>query len=133
MDIMYAVIPHKKGIAITDLHGLHYQQYQIIKTKFIADTPEGTVFAALINKNNIDEYVDTNVIQHSIFAKKRTRCCTQKFTRCISENAKRKHFRKQNNLVMTNENWKQFIDKKNTILAYFPTLLLDRSFISDRS
>ncbi|WP_043129305.1 hypothetical protein [Photobacterium leiognathi] len=125
MNIMYAVLPHKNNIVITDLHGLHYQQYQIMKTKFIADTPEGTVFAALINKNNIDEHVETNVIQHSVFAKKRTRRCTQTFTHCISDNAKRKHFRKQNNLIMTGKNWKQFVDKKNTILAKFQTLSLN--------
>ena len=128
MDIIYAVLPHKNNIVITDLHGLHYQQYQIIKTKFIADTYAGTIFAALVD-NNIDGLIaSVNVIQHSIIAKKRTRRCTQTFTDCISENAKRKQFRKQNNLIMTGKNWKQFVDKKNTILAKFQTLSLDGQY-----
>ena len=128
MNIMYAVLPHKTSLAITDLHGLHYQQYQIIKTKFIADTEEGTVFAALINNDNIDRYVDTDVIQHPVFVKKHARRCTQPFTHCISDNARRKHFRKQHNLAMTGKNWKQFVDKKNTILAKFQTLSLDGQY-----
>lgn len=125
MDIMYAVLPHGNKTFIKDLHGSRYQQYQIIKTKFIADTYAGTVFAALVD-NNIDGLIaSVNVIQHAIFAKKRMRYCTQKFTDCISENAKRKQFRKQNNIIMTNKNWKQFVERKKTILANFQTLSLN--------
>ncbi|WP_318452291.1 hypothetical protein [Photobacterium leiognathi] len=120
MDIMYAILPNKT-IAITDLHGLHYQQYQIMKTKFIADTEEGIVFAALVE--NIERNVaSVDMIQHAVLVKKCTRFCTRSFKDCVSENAKRKHFRKQHNLAMTGKNWKQFVDKKNTILTNFLSL-----------
>ena len=114
LKIMYAVLPHKNNIVIADLHGLHYQQYQIIKTKFIADTEEGTVFAALVKSIDV-----ADMIQHAVLVKKSTRLFTRNFNDCVSDNAKRKQFRKQNNLVMTGKNWKQFVDKKNTILAKF--------------
>ncbi|WP_305840046.1 hypothetical protein [Photobacterium leiognathi] len=125
MDIMYAVLPHGKNMPITNLHGLHYQQYQIVKTKFIGDVSEGTVFAALIDNTN-GYFANVDVIQNPIIAKKLTRRCTKAFKDCASENAKRKHFRKQNNLVLTEKNWKQFVGKRNTVLANYQTLLLDR-------
>ena len=112
LKIMYAVIPPEKCIA--DLHGLHYQQYQIIKTKFIADTEEGTLFAALVESIDV-----ADMIQNAVLVKKSARLFTRNFNDCVSDNAKRKQFRKQNNLVMTGKNWKQFVDKKNTILANF--------------
>lgn len=149
MKILYGFLPNHSLSLIENIKGLEKFSYQgnaILKTKFIAHMDTGIVFSALIHDNEplhypafqgdilnimIDQRVRRKVSATSTPPSKSLTECNKTITqdcngaarraksRARIPNAERKRFRKENNLDLTEKNWRQFIARRNTILAFF--------------
>lgn len=148
---MYGILPFDSQLMLGDmtqknqfkkLAGLSFQEHAIINVKFIADTTEGLIFAALIAHNNQVNYppfhgridtihidgrqrrFSTNPMKQTIIPNP-TPITPHKPTRktnrgqgecqCLS-NAEKKRYRKEKNLTLSKKNWKQFLRKRKSVI-----------------
>lgn len=128
------------------LVGFSFQENAIIHTKFIADTTDGVIFSALVTNNCKVNYPRFEGRIESVFIDERqqrfstttvplqTDSSTRIFIKLhkqnrkrtrkkgegqILSNAERKRIRKENNLCLSEANWKQFVRKRKSVLNLF--------------
>ncbi|MDK9783765.1 hypothetical protein KIT90_20510 [Vibrio sp. B172a] len=140
LNIMYGMLPFDSQLILGDMKdkdqlkkliGLSYQDHAILKVKFISNTSDGLIFCALIDTNDKFQYpLFQGKIERLYIDKRQQRfCLTPSFSSAIdgssisiharSSNAARKRYRKEHNQVLTQDNWKQFVRKRKSILSQF--------------
>lgn len=147
MKILYGFLSNHCLSLIESIKGLEKLAYQgnaILKTKFIAQMDTGVVFCALIHDNEPLRYptfqgeILNIMIDQRVSRKASTAPQSKSTTECKESmsdhgkgtarraknrgripNAERKRFRKENNLELNEKNWRQFVARRNTILAFY--------------
>lgn len=150
MKILYGFLPNHCLSLIENIKGLEkfaYQGNAILKTKFIAQMDTGVVFCALIHDNEPLRYptfqgeILNIMIDQRVSRKASTTPQSKPIPECKEAikmsgkgtarraknrgripNAERKRFRRENNLELNEKNWRQFVARRNTILAFYQPL-----------
>ncbi|SON53421.1 hypothetical protein [Vibrio tapetis] len=165
LRIMYGILPLDSQLMLGDmtekkqcknLVGFSFQDNAIINVKFIADTAEGLIFAALIVPNSrvnspsfhgriesiqIDDRqcrfstVRSQLAIHLNRIPITRRKPTRKSNRIKGEtqwrsNSGKKRFRKEKNLTLSKRNWKQFVRKRKSVVSLY---LKNKAMISTAS
>lgn len=113
LKILYGVTDNED---IANLKRTSFQNFAILNVKFIAKGNEGITFSALVDENTYHHYPPTKDIKYFIFENHTSNRKYPKATACTL-NARRKLFRKSNNLHLNQKNWKQFSAPKNAVIA----------------
>lgn len=147
MKILYGFLPNHCLCNIDNIKALEKLAYQgnaFLKTKFIAQMTDGVVFCALTHDNEALQYptfqgeilnilIDQRVKRKAaaippsktLIEFKRSllsdndRRGKRENNRGSIPNAERKRFRREKNLVLNEKNWRQFVARRNTILAFY--------------
>ena len=113
LKILYGVTDNED---IAHLKRTSFQDFAILNVKFIAKSAEGITFSALVDENKYHLYPPTTCIKYFIFENHTSNRKQPKAT-ADTLNARRKLFRKRNNLHLNQKNWKQFSAPKNAVIA----------------
>ncbi|AGE91771.1 hypothetical protein A613_p47 (plasmid) [Photobacterium damselae subsp. piscicida DI21] len=127
MNIIYGILPYKYLTDLTGvkgLSGLSYKNLAILDVKFISEMNQGILFSALTTDNHDLDYPDFDFeIINIIINPKKHRTLTEKSRHLLSDNAKKKRSRKEKNLIINKQNWKQFIGRRKTIIDLYISIL----------
>lgn len=127
MNIIYGILPYKYLTDLTGvkgLSGLSYKNLAILDVKFISEMNQGILFSALTTDNHDLDYPDFDCeIINIIINPKKHRTLTEKSRHLLSDNAKKKRSRKEKNLIINKQNWKQFIGRRKTIIDLYISIL----------
>ncbi|MGF1868348.1 hypothetical protein [Photobacterium indicum] len=120
LKIMYALITYDDLVYSHGISGLSeksYDHHAILKVHFVAETDKGIIFSALVDDSKSLHFKSlstplVNVSYRIIRNRKPPRHPVSPSLKSM-----RKYRRTMKNLMMTEKNWKQFIDPKNCILS----------------
>ncbi|WP_419209753.1 hypothetical protein ACN08N_00220 (plasmid) [Photobacterium leiognathi subsp. mandapamensis] len=121
LKIMYALIPYED---FAQCHGLKqlceksFHNFKILKVHFIAETDKGVIFSALLSDNN----QNTQPLEITLLNTRIKHVAKKKYPvnpDPRSVKSLNRFIRQLNNRSITDKNWKQFIDPKNSIISQY--------------
>lgn len=130
LTIIYGCLP---ASMVTEIGGLcnitnhSYSGVDVLKVKYIGTFPEMNliVFSALVDRESGLFPSISISLSNIIISPTRQQISNLNWNSysSLTDNAKRKVCRKQNNRFLTIKNWKQFIARKSSILNYYSKIL----------
>lgn len=129
LAIIYGCVPITTVSEIGGINNLINHSYlgiDLLKVKYIGSFPEKNVliFSALVTQESGDFENAPIPISHILISPRKNRSIfLKKNPKHMSDNARRKALRRENNPTLTFKNWKQFTSRKSKILRHYETIL----------